>query len=55
MEKKLRAKLEEELRELREVAQGSVDNAGQRSGDNLNDLHRKLSEAEEKVCLRFWQ
>ena len=48
MEKKLRAKLEEELRELREDARNgfaSVD-ANQRPTE---DLRSKLSEAEEKV------
>ena len=51
MEKKLRAKLEEELRELREDARNgfaSVD-ANQRPTE---DLRSKLSEAEEKVRIQ---
>ena len=46
MEKKLRAKLEEELRELREDAQNGFADANQRPTE---DLRSKLSEAEEKV------
>ena len=47
MEKKLRAKLEEELRELREIAQnGLLSDGNQRPAE---ELRSKLSEAEEKV------
>jgi hypothetical protein len=52
MEKKLRAKLEDELKELREVQMGNGTEPSQsRSGDNNNseDLRRKFSQAEEKV------
>lgn len=48
MEKKLRAKLEDELKEHRDALKGNVD-PNQRSGDSLEDLRRKLSESEEKV------
>ena len=48
MEKKLRAKLEEELKELREAQKGNGD-ANLRPGDSIEELRRKLSEAEEKV------
>ena len=50
MEKKLRAKLEEELRELREDARnGFAADANQRPTE---DLRSKLSEAEEKVRIQ---
>ena len=45
MEKKLRAKLEEELKELRENPDGTE----KRSGGDMEEFRRKLSEAEEKV------
>ena len=48
MEKKLRAKLEDELKELREAQLGNPDGI-LRSGDSSEVLGRKLSEAEEKV------
>ena len=48
MEKKLRAKLEDELKELREAQSGNSD-ANLRPGDSVEELRRKLSEAEEKV------
>ena len=51
MEKKLRAKLEDELKELREAQTGSMD-ANLRPGDSIEELRRKLSEAEEKVKLK---
>ena len=46
MEKKLRAKLEEELRELREAQNGLLSDGNQRPAE---ELRCKLSEAEEKV------
>ena len=46
MEKKLRAKLEEELRELREAQNGLLSDGNQRPAE---ELRSKLSEAEEKV------
>ena len=52
MEKKLRVKLEEELRELR-AEQREGGNGEQRnfpgSGDSLDELRRKFRESEEKV------
>ena len=48
----MRAKLEDELKELREAAaRGTTASEAARSADvnSMNDLHRKLSEAEEKV------
>ena len=51
MEKKLRAKLEDELKELRAAQTGSLD-ANLRPGDSIEELRRKLSEAEEKVNLK---
>ena len=55
MDKKLRAKLEDELKELREAR--NVDShlvSNQRmSGDSPEELHRKFSEAEEKVSNHF--
>ena len=48
MQKKLRAKLEDELKELREAQSGNSD-ANLRPGDSVEELRRKLSEAEEKV------
>jgi hypothetical protein len=54
MEKKLRAKLEEELMEYREAAER--EKRGIRNWDNnasmesLEEIRRKFSEAEEKVC-----
>jgi hypothetical protein len=48
MEKKLRAKLEEEVREVRAERDGG--NVGFVAGvDNLEELRRKFREAEEKV------
>ena len=53
MEKKLRAKLEEELKELRENSKvGDGGRRGSKSEDR-EDLLRKLSEGEEKVCKDF--
>ena len=50
MEKKLRAKLEDELKELREAQKGNIVDANLRPGDiSLEELRRKLSESEEKV------
>lgn len=52
MEKKLRAKLEDELKEFREAQLGNPDGI-QRSGggDSSEESRRKLSEAEEKVIV----
>ena len=54
MEKKLRAKLEDELKELRALQQGGDHVGAQRrfpqGSDSLEELRRKFSEAEEKVC-----
>ena len=54
MEKKLRVKLEEELKELRAAAQahkdGNTEPRNYPSGaDSLDELRRKFGEAEEKV------
>ena len=53
MEKKLRAKLEDELKELRALQQGEDHTGAQRrfphGSDNLEELRRKFSESEEKV------
>lgn len=49
MEKKLRAKLEEELREFRESAIHGRQGSG--SSENVSDLKRKVNEAEEKVWI----
>ena len=56
MEKKLRVKLEEELKELRAAAQaqkdGNTEPRNYPSGaDSLDELRRKFGEAEEKVNL----
>ena len=48
MEKKLRAKLEDELMELRQAQTGNTD-PNLRPGDSIEEFRRKLSEAEEKV------
>ena len=50
MEKKLRAKLEEELKELRENPDGTE----KRSGGDMEEFRRKLSEAEEKVYFQSY-
>ena len=56
MEKKLRAKLEDELKELREAQKGNFGDANMRPGDHsLQELRRKHSEAEEKVMNDFLQ
>ena len=50
MEKKLRMKLEEELREFREAAaEGSDKRRHQGSAEDMEDLRRKISEQDEKV------
>jgi hypothetical protein len=49
MEKKLRAKLEEEVRELREEGGGGGANSTNQDQDT-EILLRKLSQAEEKVA-----
>ena len=53
MEKKLRAKLEEEIKELRSQQQGEDHAGAQRripqGSDSLEELRKKFSEAEEKV------
>lgn len=57
MEKKLRAKLEDELKELREAQKpGAATGDGNlKNGDSIEELRRKLSEAEEKVsCQNIW-
>ena len=51
MEKKLRAKLEEELKEFREAQFGNPDGIQRSGGDSSEESRRKLSEAEEKVRL----
>ena len=48
MEKKLRAKLEDELMEFRQAQTGNTD-PNLRPGDSIEEFRRKLSEAEEKV------
>ena len=48
MEKKLRVKLEEELKELR-AEQESRDGREDREGEDVDSLARKLSESEEKM------
>ena len=48
MEKKLRAKLEDELMELRQAQTGNTD-PNLRPGDSIEEFRRKLSDAEEKV------
>ena len=57
MEKKLRAKLEDELKELRALQQGEDHTGAQRrfphGSDNLEELRRKFSESEEKVGRLF--
>lgn len=53
MEKKLRAKLEEELKELRDAQKGNLADGHMRTGDSVEDLRRKWSEAEEKVQSNF--
>ena len=52
MEKKLRIKLEDELKELRAQQQGEEQGAQRRfphSSESLEELRRKFAEAEEKV------
>ena len=50
MEKKLRAKLEEEVRELRaEQKEGFKGNLLPTGAENLDELRRKMRESEEKV------
>ena len=54
MEKKLRIKLEDELKELRAQQQGEDQGAQRRfphSAESLEDLRRKFAESEEKVKL----
>lgn len=48
MEKKLRVKLEEELKDLR-AEQESRDGREDRDGEDVDSLARKLSESEEKI------
>ena len=50
MEKKLRAKLEEELKELRTEQESRVSREGE---EDIEALARKLSESEEKVGIYF--
>ena len=50
MEKKLRAKLEDELMELRQAQTGNTD-PNLRPGDSIEEFRRKLSDAEEKVFI----
>ena len=50
MEKKLRAKLEDELMELRQAQTGNSD-PNLRPGDSIEEFRRKLSDAEEKVLM----
>ena len=59
MEKKLRAKLEDELREYREAA--NMDERRRRDSggtyeamEELEDIRRQLSEADEKVRQQFF-
>ena len=49
MEKKLRAKLEEELNILRHGEENNSSNARE-NGENTEQLRQKLSLFEEKVC-----
>ena len=52
MEKKLRIKLEDELKELRAQQQGEEQGAQRRfphGSETLEELRRKFAEAEEKV------
>ena len=49
MEKKLRAKLEEEVRELREEGSAAHTSATAQDQQDFDTLLRKLSHAEEKV------
>ena len=52
MEKKLRIKLEDELKELRAQQQGEEQGAQRRfpgGSDTLEELRRRFAEAEEKV------
>ena len=53
MEKKLRAKLEDEIKELRAAQQGEDHSGAQRrfpqGTDSLEELKRKFAESEEKV------
>ena len=49
MEKKLRAKLEEELNILRHGEETNSSNARE-NGENTEQLRQKLSLFEEKVC-----
>ena len=54
MEKKLRIKLEDELKELRAQQQGEEQGAQRRfphSSESLEELRRKFAEAEEKVSI----
>ena len=61
MEKKLRAKLEDELKDLRSQQQEKAGEGAQRrfpqGSDSLEELRRKFSEAEEKVSQDkiFWK
>ena len=53
MEKKLRIKLEDELKELRAQQQGEEQGAQRRfphGPEALEELRRKFAESEEKVC-----
>ena len=53
MEKKLRAKLEEELNILRHGEENNTSTARE-NGENTEQLRQKLSLFEEKVCLLIW-
>ena len=53
MEKKLRAKLEEELNILRHGEENSSSNVRE-NGENTEQLRQKLSLFEEKVCHLIW-
>ena len=56
MEKKLRIKLEDELKELRAQQQGEEQGAQRRfphGSETLEELRRKFAEAEEKVRTAF--
>ena len=58
MEKKLRIKLEDELKELRAQQQGEEQGAQRRfpqSSETLEELRRKFAEAEERVRIVFYQ
>jgi len=53
MEKKLRAKLEDEVRELRAEQKGVVKGNILTGAENVEEFRRKFREAEEKVNLKL--